>query len=453
MMSFNVDDEYVMNSGSTDDVITAEDVAEIQCKFNVIGNEVKQAAPKKITNDISLVGGNVQLEEVEEQGTREKQKGEERPMTFEEYKRSLHKAKHLGDEDSDVRTVVTKEPQKEQQNNSENNTKRKYVVFLTLSTVFDASEYQHFMNNKTPNIKALPNKGGQDYTASADYRAVVEAEEDRPDFARTLGEAEVLRYHAYDFPVDPSRLKIEHKGICFLEDEQKYIEEHTPKPEPEVERQYSVFLNITVELRKEELKEFKEKKPANIDIMPALASNGYIAGADYKAIVTAKNDAEAWALGEKKVYEEHAHEFPVADKSRLEVGRNALCLTEHEKEFGLDNTEETKGSKKMSTNNNTAKKFKPLKVIAIILLVIGLFLFSTVLFSMLSYQSEGLDRIEKIGVATIDDPDKGILVYDDEDEFKEYVRDSYSLGKTFIVLVAPGAICMAVYLIANRQKK
>lgn len=100
-----------------------------------------------------------------------------------------------------------------------------------------------------------------------------------------------------------------------------------------------------------------------------------------------------------------------------------------------------------------AKKYKPLKVIAIILLVIGLLLFSTVLFSMLSYQSEGLDRIEKIGVATIDDPDKGILVYDDEDEFKEYVSDSYDLGKTFVVLVAPGAICMAVYLVANRQKK
>ena len=72
-------DGYVMNAGNTDgsSIITAEDVAEIQCKFNVIGNEVKQAAPKETTNDASLVGGNVQLEEVEEQGTREKQKGED----------------------------------------------------------------------------------------------------------------------------------------------------------------------------------------------------------------------------------------------------------------------------------------------------------------------------------------------------------------------------------------
>lgn len=38
-------DGYVMNAGNTDgsSIITAEDVAEIQCKFNVIGNEVKQA--------------------------------------------------------------------------------------------------------------------------------------------------------------------------------------------------------------------------------------------------------------------------------------------------------------------------------------------------------------------------------------------------------------------------
>lgn len=100
-----------------------------------------------------------------------------------------------------------------------------------------------------------------------------------------------------------------------------------------------------------------------------------------------------------------------------------------------------------------AKKLKPLKVIAIILLVIGLLLFSTVLFSMLSYRSDGLNRIEKYGMVTIDDPDEGMLVYDDEDEFKEYVSDSYGVGKTFIVLVAPGAICMAVYLVANKLKK
>lgn len=101
-------------------------------------------------------------------------------------------------------------------------------------------------------------------------------------------------------------------------------------------RKYSVFLNITTEVSKEEYADFMKKKPDNIELMPDPTSDGYIAGADYKVIVKAKDAQEAWQLGERKVFAEHAHEFPVSDTSRLDVGRNALCKTQQEHEYGLD---------------------------------------------------------------------------------------------------------------------
>ncbi len=220
-----------------------------------------------------------------------------------------------------------------------------------------------------------------------------------------------------------------------------------------MKKKYSVFLNITTEISKENLNEFIEKKPAHIEIMPDPTSDGYIAGADYKVIVMAQDSQEAWALGEKKVFEEHAHEFPVADKSRLDVGRNALCKTAHEKEYGLDKSDNMKGSIKMSTNNNTAKKFKPLKILAIILLTAGIVLFAVVLMGISAEKKQGVSRIERYGIVSVDDPEEGMLVFDDEDEFKEYVDDSWYLKELAILFFSPGVICMGIYLVANKLKK
>ncbi len=216
-----------------------------------------------------------------------------------------------------------------------------------------------------------------------------------------------------------------------------------------MKKQYSVFLNITTELSKKDLNEFKAKKPAHIEIMPALAGDGYIAGADYRVVVMAQDDAEAWALGEKKVFEEHAHEFPVADKSRLEVGRNALCLTAHEKEFGLDKPGNLKGG----TNSKAAKRFKPLKILAILLLTAGIALFSVVLMGISAEKKQGVSRIERYGMVSVDDPIEGMMIFDDEDEFKEYVDDSWYLKELAILFFSPGVICMGIYIAANKLKK
>lgn len=99
-------------------------------------------------------------------------------------------------------------------------------------------------------------------------------------------------------------------------------------------RKYSVFLNITTEVSKEEYADFMQKKSDNIELMPDPTSDGYIAGADYKVVVEAdEHDSDtAWKLGEEKVFEEHAHEFPV-DSSRLDVGHNRMCYLENEKKY------------------------------------------------------------------------------------------------------------------------
>lgn len=220
-----------------------------------------------------------------------------------------------------------------------------------------------------------------------------------------------------------------------------------------MKKKYSVFLNITTEVSKEDYNEFMKKKPANIELMPDPTSDGYIAGADYKVIVMAQDSQEAWALGEKKVFEQHAHEFPVGDKSRLDVGRNALCKTAHEKEYGLDDPNNVKGNLIMSTNNNTAKKFKPLKILAIILLTAGIVLFAVILMGISAEKKQGVSKIERYGMVSVDDPEEGLMVFDDEDEFKEYVDDSWYLKELAILFFSPGVICMGIYIAANKLKK
>lgn len=99
-----------------------------------------------------------------------------------------------------------------------------------------------------------------------------------------------------------------------------------------------------------------------------------------------------------------------------------------------------------------AKKCRPLKIIAIILLAIGIVLFSVVLMGMSAEKSQGLSKIEKYGMVSVRDSD-GIMYFDDEDEFKDYVYDSWYLKELFFIFFSPGVICMGVYLIVNRQKK
>ncbi len=106
----------------------------------------------------------------------------------------------------------------------------------------------------------------------------------------------------------------------------------------------------------------------------------------------------------------------------------------------------------MGTNNNTAKRFKPLKIVAIILFAIGAALFATILMGVHAEKSDGLMRIEKYGMVSVRSSE-GVTYYDDEDEFKEYVYDSWYVKEFAILFFSPGVICMGVYIIANRQKK